>query len=192
MTWKITLPEAGRPAHRPETLPDVWQFPIVVGLGANLPSPSHGAPAETLTAALGALEGAGIGVLARSSWFESAPVPASDQPWFVNGIAVVETGRSPEALLGLLLRIEAEFGRTRGARNEARILDLDLIAFGEVVRQEERGIQIPHPRLQYRAFVLAPLAEILPDWVHPVSRRPVPELLAAIPGDQAVRRLETR
>lgn len=138
--------------------------PILIGLGANLPSDSFGSPRETLEAALGELERRGIRVVRRSRWYESAPVPPSGQPWYVNGVAAVETGLDPAALLAALHEVEHEFGRVRGARNAARVVDLDLIAYGEVVRPGPEAPILPHPRAAERAFVLLPLAEVAPGW----------------------------
>lgn len=137
---------------------------ILIGLGANLPS-AAGAPEATLEAALAALEADGVRILARSRWYRSAPVPASAQPDYVNGVAIVETPLDPADLLALLHRIEARFGRVRGAANEARTLDLDLLAYHD--RVSDGPVILPHPRLHERAFVLRPLAEVAPDWRHP-------------------------
>src|SRR5258708_38304547 len=104
---------------------------ILIGLGANLPSPGFGAPKATLMGALDQLEAAGVHVTARSRWYESEPVPKSDQPWFVNAVVRVETKLDPVRLLALLHRIEKDFGRVRGARNAPRFIDLDLIAYGD-------------------------------------------------------------
>lgn len=155
---------------------------ILLGLGANLPS-AVGPPEATLEAALAALERAGVKVVARSRWYRTAPVPASDQPWFVNGVAKVETGLSPSALIALLQRIESEFGRIRGVRDAARSLDLDILDYDGLV-EEGPGLILPHPRMHLRAFVLKPLAEVAPDWRHPKLDRPVSALIAALPPDQ--------
>jgi 2-amino-4-hydroxy-6-hydroxymethyldihydropteridine diphosphokinase len=163
---------------------------ILIALGANLPSPRFGPPRATLEAALAAIEAAGVRVLKRSSWWESEPVPASDQPWYVNGVALVATRLEPVPLLALLHRIEAEFGRTRGARNEARLLDLDLLAYGDRRLAGPEPPQLPHPRLADRAFVLLPLAEVAPDWRHPVSGEPVRQLIARLAPGQKIRRIE--
>lgn len=163
---------------------------ILIALGANLPSPRFGAPRATLEAALAAIAAKGVRIIRRSSWWESEPVPASDQPWYVNGVAAVATTLEPVALLRLLHGVEAEFGRIRGARNEARLLDLDLLAYGDRRREGPEPPLLPHPRLADRAFVLLPLAEVAPDWCHPVSRETVRQLIARLPAGQKIRRIE--
>jgi 2-amino-4-hydroxy-6-hydroxymethyldihydropteridine diphosphokinase len=160
---------------------------ILVALGANLPSPVHGGPRETLEAAVLALGEAGLRIAARSSWYETAPVPLSDQPWYMNGVAVVETNLSPGAVLGLLHQIEAAFGRVRAAVNAPRVLDLDLLAYGAIVQAD--WPVLPHPRLHERAFVLRPLADVAPGWRHPVSGLGIGQMLAVLGPEQSTRRL---
>lgn len=167
---------------------------ILLGLGANLPTPRHGPPEKGLEAALGALSRADLSVVRRSRWYRSAPLPASDQPWFVNGVAALETALPAPALLARLLEIEAGFGRRRHAPLAPRVLDLDLLDYrGSVVTLAENAagppLTLPHPRLVERAFVLVPLAEVAPDWVHPVSGATVHELIGALPGEQCVEAL---
>jgi 2-amino-4-hydroxy-6-hydroxymethyldihydropteridine diphosphokinase len=162
---------------------------IVIGLGANLTSPRYGGPQETCEAALEALGAAGVVTLRRSRWYRSAPVPASDQPWFVNAVAEVETGLSAAGLLALLHRIERDMGRQRRVRNEARVIDLDLLVFGGTVSGPGGGPGgetpvLPHPRLAERAFVVLPLAELAPDWRHPATGQSIQEMVRALPGDQ--------
>ena len=118
-----------------------------------------------------------------------APVPMSDQPWYVNGVAEIETNLGPAALLALLHETEASFGRMRRVRNEARPLDLDLLAYGDRVLTEEPRPLIPHPRLHERAFVLLPLAEIAPDWRHPGLGESLQALIERLPQDQITRPL---
>ena len=163
--------------------------PILLGLGANLPSPDHGPPAATVRAAVGALVARGLEIRARSRWWESAPVPPSDQPWYVNGVIEVGTSLPPESLLALLHRIEGQFGRLRSVPNAPRILDLDLLAYGDLVRRGPEPPLLPHPRMVERAFVLLPLAEIHPSWRHPATGRSLDELIAEIPPGQIVRPL---
>lgn len=162
---------------------------IVIGIGANLPNPRFGTPRQTCEAALTALEQAGVTVVRRSHWYRSAPVPPSDQPWFVNGVAILDTTLSPAALLAVLHRIEAAFGRTRRVRNEARVIDLDLLAYHDRVSGPGESPVLPHPRLAERAFVVQPLAEIAPDWRHPGDGRTAAEMLAALPEEGRAQRL---
>ena len=136
-----------------------------------------------------ALERAGLRIVGRSRWYESAPVPMSDQPWYVNGVVEIDTDLDPASLLALLHEIEAAFGRTRSVRNEARPLDLDLLAYGDRVLTEEPGPLIPHPRLHERAFVLLPLAELAPDWRHPALGEGIQALIGRLPRDQITRKL---
>ncbi|MBL6951459.1 MAG: 2-amino-4-hydroxy-6-hydroxymethyldihydropteridine diphosphokinase [Alphaproteobacteria bacterium] len=164
---------------------------ILVGLGSNLESAEFGTPVEVLGAALKNIERAGVRLLGCSPWYRSAPVPASDQPWFVNGVARFETALAPQALLALLHRVEARLGRRRGARWAARIIDLDLLAYDEsiIVGQGRNGLVLPHPRLHERAFVLAPLADLVPSWRHPVSGKSAAELLSALGGGQQLQKI---
>jgi len=114
-----------------------------------------------------------------SRWFETRPVPASDQPSFINGVALLTGMAEPHLLLQALHSIEAAAGRVRGARDAARTLDLDLLAMdGLVVTTPE--LVLPHPRLQDRAFVLAPLLDILPGWRHPILDMTVETMLTGV------------
>ena len=163
---------------------------IVIGLGANLSSPRYGGPRKACEAALDALRAAGIEVLRRSRWYRSAPVPASDQPWFVNAVAEVRTGLSAAELLDLLHGIEREMGRVRRVRDEARVIDLDLLIYGETISGPGETPVLPHPRLAERAFVVLPLAELAPDWRHPGSGRSLQEMIRALPADQRAEAIE--
>jgi 2-amino-4-hydroxy-6-hydroxymethyldihydropteridine diphosphokinase len=153
---------------------------ILIGLGGNLSHELFGPPQAVIEAALAALDVLGVAPVARSPFYATAPVPASDQPDFVNAVAAVATGLAPADLLQRLHTIEAAFGRVRRQRNEARILDLDLLAYDDLAK-EEGGVSIPHPRLHERAFVLLPLRDVAPGWRHPALGRSVEELIAALP-----------
>ena len=150
---------------------------ILIGLGANLPS-EYGTPAETLEAAKTALNDHGISIVKASSTYLSAPVPVSDAPWYANAVVAVKTDLTSRILLTALNNIEAEFGRIRTYRNAPRILDLDIIAFNdEVIGNEGSHLCLPHPRMHDRAFVLKPLIDIAPTWIHPVLKLSVSELV---------------
>lgn len=153
---------------------------VYIALGANIPGPA-GAPRATLEAALARLEAAGVHIRRCSRWYRSPAWPDPADPEFVNAVAEVETGLAPAALLALLHQIEAALGRVRGAPNAPRAIDLDLLDYRGAV--EAGPPALPHPRLHRRAFVLLPLAEIAPGWRHPVSRRAVAELAAALPPE---------
>jgi 2-amino-4-hydroxy-6-hydroxymethyldihydropteridine diphosphokinase len=134
-----------------------------IGLGANL-----GDREATMRAALAALDlTPGLRVVAVSTFRETDPVGYLDQPRFLNAAAAVETDLDPQGVLDALLAVERELGRTReGPRHGPRTIDLDLLLFGEA-RLDEPGLTVPHPRLQERAFVLDPLAELDPTLVVP-------------------------
>jgi 2-amino-4-hydroxy-6-hydroxymethyldihydropteridine diphosphokinase len=157
---------------------------VFVGIGGNLPSPTFGSPLAVMAATLRELPSVGIVVRRRSRWYRSSAVPPSNQPTFINGVMDIRTSLNPEALLKALHRVEAKFGRVRGAPNAARVLDLDLLAWGRMVVQSDAGLYLPHPRMHLRAFVLEPLAELAPDWRHPRLGLSITEMLAALPAEQ--------
>ena len=115
----------------------------------------------------------GVRTLRVSAWYRTAPVPASDQPWYVNAVAEVASGLPADALLAELHAVEAEFGRRRTVPNAARPIDLDLLDYhGEIAAGGPGRATLPHPRMTGRAFVLRPLADVAPDWRHPVTGQP--------------------
>lgn len=152
---------------------------ILIALGANLPSVA-GPPAETLRAALAAFQANGIKPVKVSEFHETKAWPDPSDPLFVNAVAQVETSLDPQALLARLHEIERQFGRERPARNAPRTLDLDIIDYDG--RVEAGPPILPHPRMPDRAFVLTPLAEIAPEWRHPVLGMTAAEMLTRI-GD---------
>lgn len=161
--------------------------PIFIALGANLPSKA-GSADLTLRAALDDLHASGVIIEAGSRFYRSAPVPASDQPDYINAVARISTDLTPAQLLARLHEVEAAFERVRGLRNAARTLDLDLLIYGALVSEVP---MLPHPRLHERAFVLLPMRDIAPDFIHPVSGRSLAEMIAALPPEQVCIPMET-
>ena len=159
---------------------------ILVGIGSNLAAPRFGSPEDTASVAVARLPAIGIAVVRCSRWYLSEPVPPSDQPWYVNAVAVIQTRLGPAALLAALLGLEARFGRRRGVANAARTLDLDLLDY-DGRRSATKRLTLPHPRLHERRFVLAPLAEIAPHWRHPRLGATASELLRRLPPGQPIR-----
>ncbi|MDP3197569.1 2-amino-4-hydroxy-6-hydroxymethyldihydropteridine diphosphokinase [Tabrizicola sp.] len=175
--------------------------PALVALGANLPFEGE-APAETLRQALKALAKEGLSVLAVSRFYATPCFPAGTGPDYVNAAAVLAVGEQSDAtsLLEALHVVEERFGRVRNKRWGMRTLDIDLLALGDSVapdaatqdfwralppeaqvKAEPDRLILPHPRLQDRAFVLVPLADVAPDWMHPRTGKSVAEMLAALP-----------
>lgn len=159
---------------------------IILGIGANLVPDGYETPKQGCVAALEKLKQHNITILKQSRWFETAPLPVSDQPWFINAVILAETALPAEAVLMALHQIEKQFGRTRNQRNEARVLDIDLVDYDGMVSGRDK-LTLPHPRMQERAFVLLPMYDVVPDWVHPVTRCSISTLVAALPADQIVR-----
>jgi len=163
---------------------------VFIALGANLEHPTYGSPRQALEAALKELGRRRVTVRRVSPWYRTAPVPASDQPWYVNAVAEVETDLKADALLAQLHEVENVFGRVRTIPNAARLIDLDLIDFnGEIAPGGPGRATLPHPRMESRAFVLRPLADLSPGWRHPAMGVSIRILLAELPADQSIERL---
>ncbi len=173
-------------------------FAALLLLGANLPY-GKAAPSKTLSMVLPRLSALGANLTACSRLYQTPCFPAGAGPDFVNAAVAVDWQGTPQELLQVLHQIETEFGRERNARWSARTLDLDLAAFGGLVLPDIDGwrrwaeldldaqqaaapdrLILPHPRLAERAFVLRPLADIAPDWVHPILGESVETLLGRL------------
>ncbi len=152
---------------------------VVLGLGGNL-----GDREEALRRAVLALARA-LRVRVVSSLYESAPMYVEDQPPFLNMALVAETALDPAALLALVKGLEAALGRTPGRRFGPRLVDIDILFYGDAVLSLP-DLEIPHPRLAERAFVLRPLAEIVPEYRHPRLGVTVAVLSAVLPGHGGV------
>jgi len=158
---------------------------IFIALGANLPAPDGTPPLATLQSAAAALNHLPhFHVAAVSRWYRTTPVPASNQPDYINAVAALRVDPGfdldPAVLLHELLALEAAYGRARGATNAARTLDLDIIAINDVIRDAPDPI-LPHPRAHLRRFVMAPLVDIAPSWVHPTLHQSAAALLSGLP-----------
>ncbi|WP_417806204.1 2-amino-4-hydroxy-6-hydroxymethyldihydropteridine diphosphokinase [Thioclava sp.] len=175
---------------------------VICALGANL-SGDQGDPVDTLSAALCELVNKDFSLVSVSRFWRTPAYPVGSGPDYANACCKLQSPSDPRATLDAFHDIEAQCGRVREARWGARTLDLDLIAYGNIVLPDLQGFAqwrdlplsrqqsiapteliLPHPRLQDRAFVLIPLAEIAPLWRHPVSGQTVRQMLAALPEAQ--------
>ncbi len=157
-----------------------------IALGSNLDS-RFGDREANLREAVRRVGGLGE-VRAVSSFFDTEPVGFLEQPRFLNGALVLETELEPVALMRELLGVERAMGRERegAVAKGPRVIDLDLLLYGDVVMETEE-LTLPHPEMQDRRFVLEPLAEIAPDWVHPVLRVTVLAMLERVAADRGLR-----
>lgn len=158
---------------------------VYISLGSNI-----GDRAANIWGALGALDAAGIRVLRVSSLYETEPVDAPPQNWFLNAVVEAETHLMPRPLLRAVREIEKAFGRRRIQPRGPRTLDLDiLLCGGSVIHTED--LQVPHPRMAARRFVLVPLVELAPTLRHPLLRKTMSELLAETTDKGQIRRWQT-
>ena len=159
---------------------------LFIGLGANLTPDGFATPQAGCEAAMVMLGDLGVDVIRMSRWYESAPVPPSDQPWYLNAVAEATTSFDAAETLAVLHQVEAHFGRVRSVRNAARVLDLDLLDFGGEINHQT-ALTVPHPRMHERAFVLVPLLDLVADWTHPQTGQSLHALIDCLPADQLIR-----
>lgn len=159
-----------------------------IGLGSNLGE--RRANIESAIARLRRMEE--IQVRRISSLYESEPWGFKNQPHFLNGVLELETSQSPKELQQCLLSIEKEMGRKGGQRWGPRIIDLDLLLFDELVKEESfpGDLVLPHPRMQERKFVLIPLLELDPNAIHPQTKKPFKKILQSLENDKSYCRVE--
>jgi 2-amino-4-hydroxy-6-hydroxymethyldihydropteridine diphosphokinase len=130
-------------------------------------------------------------VTAVSSFYETEPVEFTEQPWFLNFAVALETELTPQELMTAILGIEEAMGRQRGQKKGPRMIDIDILLFGNAVL-DSADVTIPHPAMHERRFVLEPLAEIAPEARHPVFDKTVGELRDALPSGAIVRKLKSQ
>jgi len=151
-------------------------MPIYIALGANMSNPK-----ETFPKALEALRTRNVEIITISSlWQSPAWPPGSGQPDYINAAAQVEFSGSAQELLAILHHVEVEFGRMRSVKNAPRTLDLDLLDFRSQIISSE-GINVPHPLMLSRGFVLFPLEEVAPEWRDPIQKKPLLDHIAKLP-----------
>jgi 2-amino-4-hydroxy-6-hydroxymethyldihydropteridine diphosphokinase len=154
-----------------------------LSLGSNV-----GDRSEQLRDAQARLSAAGR-LVAVSSLYETEPVEFTEQPWFLNCVLELETEKTPQELMAMILGIEQEMGRRRVRKKGPRTIDIDILLVGDAVIDSPE-LAVPHPAMHLRRFVLEPLVEIAPEVQHPVLRKTIRELLDALPAGQTVRKIK--
>ena len=161
---------------------------VYIAIGGNLVPDGYSTLVEGLQTAVQKLQGQDIIVKNQSSWYQTAAMPVSDQPDFLNAVLRCQTRLNAEDTLKRLQILENEFGRVRTVRNAARVLDLDILDFDGIHLSTDM-LETPHPRLQDRAFVLFPLQDVAPQWVHPLTGAGVNELIENLPHGQVISKI---
>ena len=152
---------------------------VYLGLGTNL-----GDRKQNINKAIGAIS-LKMSISKQSSLYETTAWGYTDQPNFLNQVIQVETNLSPLRLLNFLKKTEVELGRVENFRYGPRLIDIDILFYDDLIKTTSR-LQIPHPRIPERAFVLVPLNEIAPGYVHPVLKKTIAELLTKLPNKTGV------
>ena len=164
---------------------------IYIGIGSNLNGKNNETPLQNCKKALVELKKE-VNICKISSWYKSEPIPVSNQPWFINGIIEISTNKSSLDLLEFILSIEEVFGRVRKKKNEARILDLDIIDYKKKILYIKNKLIIPHPRMHERSFVLQPLSELNPKWMHPIKKKGIKELIRNLNDKQKISKISKK
>jgi len=158
-----------------------------IAMGANLKSDLNLTLKENLEIALNMFQGYDLNILKVSNWYKTQPIPISNQPWFINAVIKISTKKSPKELLETLQTIEKLFGRKRNILNGPRTLDLDIIDYNGLI--ENNDPILPHPRMHIRKFVLIPMQDIEPNWVHPITQKNINFLIQKQKDDQKIIKL---
>ena len=164
---------------------------IYIGIGSNLNGKNNETPLQNCKKALVELKKE-VNICKISSWYKSEPIPVSNQPWFINGVIEISTDKSSLDLLEFILSIEKVFGRVREKKNEARILDLDIIDYKKKILYIKNKLIIPHPRIHERSFVLQPLSELNPKWMHPIKKKGIKELIRNLNDKQKILKISKK
>ena len=158
--------------------------------GSNLSTATFPQPLQTIQHSIREMERKELRLVSCGSFYETEPVPKSDQPWYVNTVAKFETSLTGQELLNWALELELIIGRERSVPNAARVIDIDLIDWdGQVSRPDNRAenpLVLPHPRADKRAFVLYPLKDICANWQHPETGVHIDNLISNISGEQVL------
>ena len=164
---------------------------IYIGIGSNLNGKNNETPLQNCKKAVVELKKE-VNICKISSWYKSEPIPVSNQPWFINGVVEISTNKSSLDLLEFILNIEEFFGRLREKKNEARILDLDIIDYKKKILYKKNKLIIPHPRMHERSFVLQPLSELNPKWMHPIKKKGIKELIRNLNDKQKISKISKK
>jgi len=151
---------------------------ILIAIGSNLNSKLYGSPHDNCIEAIKFLNKY-FCISSVSKFYETEPIPKSNQPWYVNCVICVKTNFKPLDILKKILSLEIKFGRMRKLKNESRIIDLDLLSYNDLILNHNDLI-LPHPRMHLRRFVIQPICDLNPEWVHPVINQKAKILLKSL------------
>ena len=158
-----------------------------IALGANLKRFKHLSLQENIQTSLKYFSDYGINLIKISNWYKSEPYPKLSQPWYVNSVVKITTNETSENLISILHKIENLFGRKRNKQNESRTLDLDIIDYNGIIKNNNPIL--PHPRMHIRKFVLLPLRDVEPEWMHPNFKIKINDLILQCTDNQKIYKL---
>ncbi len=164
---------------------------IFIGIGGNLPSEKFGSTMRTLEQTLQFIDANLCRVVRCSPWYRSAPMPINADPDYLNAVAEINTLLPATELMSQLHDVEKQFGRVRSVKNASRTVDLDLLIYhDQVIEIEgEGGLRVPHPRMTERAFVLLPFFDLEKDWMHPIRKQKIFNLIQNLGAEQRCERV---